>query len=130
MEKLENGGLNLIQIQFNSVTSITPKSSETRDQSAKSKSKSAQCRESKLKSSTGHRISEELGGGGGGRPNRRRKVFSIFLNEVTVLAILKLPGSEFQVEGAATAKALDPHFVRKRGTVNIFVLEDLSNLEF
>ena len=34
------------------------------------------------------------------------------------------------MEGAATAKALDPHFVRKSGTVNIFVLEDLSNLEF
>ena len=34
------------------------------------------------------------------------------------------------MEGAATAKALDPQFVRKSGTVNIFVLEDLSNLEF
>ena len=47
-----------------------------------------------------------------------------------MLAVLKLTGSEFQVEGAATAKALEPHFVRKRGTVNIFVLEDISNLEF
>ena len=49
---------------------------------------------------------------------------------MTVLAVLKIFGSEFQVEGAATAKALYPHFVRKRGTVDIFVLEDLSNLEF
>ena len=60
----------------------------------------------------------------------KRKAFSIFLNEVTVLSVLKLTGSEFQVEGAATAKALEPHFVRKRGTVNIFVLDDLSSLEF
>ena len=49
---------------------------------------------------------------------------------MTVLTVFKLTGSEFQVEGAATAKALEPHFVRKRGTVNIFVLEDLSSLEF
>ena len=49
---------------------------------------------------------------------------------MTVLAVLKLTGSECQVEGAATEKALEPHFVRKRGTVNIFVLEDLSSLEF
>ena len=49
---------------------------------------------------------------------------------MTVLAVLKLTGSEFQVEGAATAKALEPHFVRKRGTVSIFVLEELSSLEF
>ena len=34
------------------------------------------------------------------------------------------------MEGAANAEALDPHFVRKRGTVNIFVLEDLSSLDF
>ena len=47
-----------------------------------------------------------------------------------MLAALKLTGSEFQMEGAATAKALEPHFVRKRGTVNIFVLDDLSSLEF
>ena len=47
-----------------------------------------------------------------------------------VPAVLKITGSEFQEKGAATAKALDPHFVRKRGTANIFVLEDLSNLEF
>ena len=67
---------------------------------------------------------------GGGKAESKRKVFSIFLNEVTVLAVLKLTGSEFQVEGAATAKALEPHFVRKRGTVNIFVLDDLSSLEF
>ena len=73
-------------------------------------------------------MSEELGGGGEAESNR--KVFSIFLNEVTVFAVLKLTGSEFQVEEAATAKALEPHFVRKRGTVNIFVLEDLSSLEF
>ena len=63
-----------------------------------------------------------------------KKVFSIFFNAVTVLvtvlAVLKLTGTEFQVEGAATAKALEPHFVRKRGTVNTFVLEDLSSLEF
>ena len=43
-----------------------------------------------------------------------------------MLAAFKLTGSEFQVEGAATAKALEPHFVRKRGTVK----EDLSSLEF
>ena len=49
---------------------------------------------------------------------------------MTVFAVLKLTGSEFQVEGAATAKALESHFVRKRGTVNIFVLDDLSSLEF
>ena len=73
-------------------------------------------------------MSEELGGGGGAES--KRKVFSIFLNEVTVLAVLNLTGSEFQVEGAATAKALEPHFVRKRGEVNIFMLEDLSSLEF
>ena len=77
------------RIQFNSVTSIAPKSSKMRAQ-------------------------------------RRR----IFLNEVTVLAVLKLTRSEFQEEGAATAKAIGPHFVRKRGAVNIFVLEDLSSLEF
>ena len=47
-----------------------------------------------------------------------------------MLAVLKLTDSEFKVEGAATAEALEPHFVRKRGTVNIFVLEDLSSLEF
>ena len=47
-----------------------------------------------------------------------------------MLAVFKLVGSEFQVEEAATAKALEPHFVRKRGTVNIFALEDLSSLEF
>ena len=47
-----------------------------------------------------------------------------------MLAVPKLTGSESQVEGAATAKALEPHFVRQRGTVNIFVLEDLSSLEF
>ena len=47
-----------------------------------------------------------------------------------MLAVLKLAGSEFQVEGAATARALEPHFVRKRGTVNIFVVDDLSSLEF
>ena len=47
-----------------------------------------------------------------------------------MLAVLKLTGSEFHVVGAATAKALEPHYVRKRGTVNIFVLEDLSSLEF
>ena len=58
------------------------------------------------------------------------KVFNIFLNEVTVLAVLRLTVSESLVEGAATAKALDPHFVRKRGTVNIFVLENLSNSDF
>ena len=46
---------------------------------------------------------------------------------MTVLAVLKLTGSEFQVERAANAKALEPHFVRKRGTVNIFALEDLSS---
>ena len=66
----------------------------------------------------------------GGEAESKRKVFSIFSNEVTVLAVLKLTGSEFQVEGAATAKALEPHFVRKRGTVNIFVLDDLSSLKF
>ena len=60
----------------------------------------------------------------------KRKFFSIFSNEVTVLAVLRLTGSEFQVGGAANAKALDPHFVRKRGAVNRFMLEDLSNLEF
>ena len=37
-----------------------------------------------------------------------KKVFSIFFNEETVLAVLRLTGSELQVEGAATAKALDP----------------------
>ena len=82
---------------------------------------------SKRKSSTGRRISEELGGG---KAESKRKVFNIFFNEVTVLAVLKLTGSEFQVEGAATAKTLEPHFVRKRGTVNIFMLDDLSSLEF
>ena len=51
----------------------------------------------------------ELGGGVG---ESKRKVFSIFLYKVTVHAVLKLPGSEFQVEGAATGKALDPYFVR------------------
>ena len=50
------------------------------------------------------------------------------LNEVTALAVLRLNGNEFQVEGAAAVKALDPYFVRKRGTVKIFVLKDLSNL--
>ena len=64
------------------------------------------------------------------RVNRKEKFSAFFLNEVTVLAVLKLTGSEFQVEGAAAAKAIDPHFVRKSGTVNIFVLEDLSSLEF
>ena len=50
------------------------------------------------------------GGGGGNRT--KNKSFQHFLNKVTVLAALKLTGSEFQVEGAATAKVLDPHFVR------------------
>ena len=59
----------------------------------------------KLKSSTGRRISEKLEGGG--EAEKKRKVFSIFLNEVTLLAVLRLTSSEFQVEGAATAKALD-----------------------
>ena len=49
---------------------------------------------------------------------------------VTALAVLKLTGSEFQVEGAATAKTIDHHFVVKRGTVKIFVLEDLSSYQF
>ena len=59
----------------------------------------------------------------------KRKVFIIFFNEVTVLAVLRLTGSKFQVEGSATAEAFDPPFIRKRETVNIFVLKDLSNLE-
>ena len=67
--------------------------------------------------------SEELGGG---KPNQKEN--SIFLNEVTVLAVLKLTGSEFQVEGAQLQNL--PHFVRNCGTVNIFVLDDLSSLEF
>ena len=95
----------LISNQFNSVTSIAHTSSEIRAQRRRSKSKSAQCRESKLKSLTGRRISEELGGW---KPNRK----AFFLNEVTVLAVLRLTGRGFQVEGAATAKTLDPHFVR------------------
>ena len=46
-----------------------------------------------------------------GEAESKRKVFSIFSNKVTVLAVLKLTGSEFQVEEAATAKALEPYFV-------------------
>ena len=51
-------------------------------------------------------------GGGGGEAASKRKVFGIFLNKVTVFAVLKLTSSEFQVTGAAIAKALDPHFIR------------------
>ena len=47
---------------------------------------------------------------------------------MTVLAVLILTGTEFQVE--VEAKALDPHFVRKRGTVHIFVLEIKAILNF
>ena len=32
-------------------------------------------------------------------------------NEVTALAVFRLNGNEFQVEGAAAVKALDPYFV-------------------
>ena len=66
----------------------------------------------------------------GGESQIEKKNIQHFLNEVTVLAVFKLTGSEFQVEEAATAQALEPHFVRKRGAVNIFVLDDLSSLEF
>ena len=72
-----------------------------------------------------------LAKGGWRRGSRsEKKKLQHFLNEMTVLAVLKLAGSGFQVKEAATAKALYPHFVRKRGTVSIFVLEDLSSLEF
>ena len=47
---------------------------------------------------------------------------------MTVLAVLKLTGSEFQLEGAATAKALEPHFVRKYGTVNTYVLDAVCGI--
>ena len=71
------------------------KSRQLRD--AESKSNSAQCREPKLKSSTGRRISEKL-------ENQKGKSSAFFFNEVIVLAVLKLTGSEFQVDRAADAK--------------------------
>ena len=49
---------------------------------------------------------------------------------MTVFVVLSSTGSEFQREGAATEKALEPHFVLTRGTNNILVSDDLSNLDF
>ena len=62
---------------FNSIQRLNPRRCELRG--AEFKSKPAQCRESKRKSSTGHRISKELGG----ESRIEKKSLEHFLNEVT-----------------------------------------------
>ena len=93
-------------IQFNSVTSIAPKSSDISAQRRRIQIKNSSLSRSKFRASTGRRIYEEQGGGGGSRIEK--KSFQHFSKKVTELAVLKLTGSEFQVEGAATAKPLTP----------------------
>ena len=100
--------LQALLIKFNSVTSIAPKSSEIRAQNPNRNQLNVESQS--LSRQMGVESSRNQRGGGGAES--KRKVFSIFLNKVTVLAVRKLSDSEFQGERAATAKALDPHFVR------------------